>query len=195
MTARITIPSSDVWGYCQSNKSALSSSMHEIASNFDYGISVYVTTTEDGNFGIVVTSEDDEIYSESLLNPSGCKEIVNYVYDTYLTGKVVDLLTNEEEYTEAEIQDQIDERELELDDAVYSLLDVVFDNGYINFDDIIEDVKEHILEYIARKHNIPIRRPMYLQDEDGTDFYEEYPYEHMIFDDEGNPIYNQAAKK
>ena len=50
-----------------------------------------------------------------------------------------------------------------------------------------DDIKEHVLEYIARKHRLPIYRPMYLEGEDGKDFYSEYPYEEMIFD--YNPIY------
>ena len=55
-------------------------------------------------------------------------------------------------------------------------------------EEIADDVKEHTLEYIARRHGLPIYRPMYLEDEDGKDFYSEYPYEEMIFEDY-NPIY------
>ena len=89
----------------------------------------------------------------------------------------------------------IAERELELDDAVSMLLDTVIEEDVAMFlgpeaDEICEDIKDHILEYLYRKHGISTRRPMVLEDtETGEDFFEEYPYEHMEFEDEDNPMY------
>ena len=95
---------------------------------------------------------------------------------------------------EEEIEDAITEREDELDQAVMDFLATVLGEGFYDLDsdsngEIVEDCKEHFLEYIARKFSISIYRPMYLEDEDGTDFYTDTPYENMVFDDEDNPIY------
>ena len=85
----------------------------------------------------------------------------------------------------------IEEREDEITVLFQNLLfDLLVDTANEDIiNDIVEDVKEHTLEYIARKHGMPIYRPMYLEGEDGTDFYSEYPYEEMIFED-CNPIYD-----
>ena len=70
------------------------------------------------------------------------------------------------------------------------MIDILGDSYFEDdIDDAIVDVKEHMLEYMARKPGLLIYRPMYLEDEDGKDFYSEYPYEEMIFED-CNPIYD-----
>lgn len=85
------------------------------------------------------------------------------------------------------------ERETELDDCINWFLDTVSDKlPVIDFeDDDIEDIKDHFCEYVARKYGVNIWRPMYLEGEDGKDFYTEYPYEAMVYDDPGNPIYKK----
>ena len=102
-------------------------------------------------------------------------------------------IANDEEESLLEQQDAIEEREMELDIAVSEFISAVLGgDAYLDsedYDDIIEDCKDHFLEYLARKHGLDIFRPMVLEDEDGEDFYEEYPYECMEFDDEDNPIY------
>ena len=89
----------------------------------------------------------------------------------------------------------IAERELELDDAFTMLLDTLIEEDLGLFfgaeaDEILEDIKDHTLEYLYRKHGISVRRPMVLEDEEtNEDFFEEYPYDSMVFEDEDNPLY------
>ena len=52
---------------------------------------------------------------------------------------------------------------------------------------MVEDVKEHLLEYFYRKHGLSVYRPMELEDDEGV-FIEDYPYECMEFDP--NPMYD-----
>ena len=92
-------------------------------------------------------------------------------------------------------EDMISERELELDEAISLLLDTVLEEDAVMFfgtetDEVCEDLKDHILEYLYRKHGISVRRPMVLEDtETGEEFFEEYPYDSMVFEDEDNPLY------
>lgn len=58
--------------------------------------------------------------------------------------------------------------------------------------EIAEDVLDHMCEYLYRKYGISARRPMILEDENGEEFFEEYPYECMEFDDPDNPVYEPA---
>ena len=123
--------------------------------------------------------------------------IIKNIYETYLTDKVVATLSEldgGELLTDEEIEGIIDERECELDCAVSDFLMVVlhdyFDDLTTDYAEICDDLKEHFLEYIARKHDLPVYRPMYLEYDDGDEF-EEYPYENMEFDDEDNPVYKK----
>lgn len=190
----IIIEPHDIWDYFQKNKNDLIDLMHEIASNFEFGITIYLTEENDLP-RVTVFADDDEVYSEVFISPEDCLKSSKWVYDEYLTENVVGILSGDDEAynTQIDLEDQIFEREIELDNALISFLDIVCEEdmctAYYLEPDVLDDVKEHFLEYLARKWGVPIRRPMYLEDEDGKDFFEEYPYEYMIFDDEDNPVY------
>lgn len=192
MERKISITPSEVWDYFCKYKNDLISSMHEIASNYAYGTKIYVTN-DNGLLKIIVCADDEEIYGTFISNKGICEETVEKIYDNYLTYNAIAILAggynDDASDAESALDDEIGEREMELDDAVFDLLYVVTEDSVIVDEEIVDDVKEHILEYIARKHGIPIRRPMFLEAEDGTEFYAEYPYPSMIFEDEDNPIY------
>ena len=86
----------------------------------------------------------------------------------------------------------IDEREDEIELSVRDFVSVVSDTGCYNIEDeVIDDLKEHFLEYMYRKWGIGIYRPMYLEDTDtGEDYFTEYPYDDLVYEDD-NPIYKQ----
>ena len=107
---------------------------------------------------------------------------------------VVETWQDVEDYIDAYIleedrerEDEIEERELELTEATEVFVNAVADDLQID-SEVIEECKEHFLEYLYRKFGLTIRRPMVLEDEEGEDFFEEYPYECMIFED--IPLYN-----
>lgn len=196
MKMKIVVQAEDLWKYFQANKPDFATSMHEIASNDEFGTVVFVTE-EDGLPKLVVFLDGDEIYSEITVSAADCEKTAKKIYSDYLTSKVVDILMDkdagEDEYSRLDLETMIDDRELELDDALLMFFGEIFkDDACMDYyldDDMIEDVKEHFLEYLARKWELPIYRPMFLEDEDGEEFFEEYPYEYIIFDDEDNPIY------
>lgn len=197
MAAKITVSASDVWHYFQENKEELQALMHQIAGSPEYGIAIYVTE-DSGLPNIVVTSDDMQVYDETVVSEADCLSTVEKIYDDYLTAKVVTSLSaivdGDTEQNSLDIEDIISERETELDVAVYefvltALNGAYYDDSSANFDDMLEDCKEHFLEYLARKHELPVYRPMILEYEGGEEEMSEYPYEDMEFDDPDNPLY------
>ena len=198
--SNIMIESHDLWDYYQEHKDELSASMHEVANHFDYGIKIYITGDE-SKPQIVVEADDEEVYREDIASEWDCRNTAERIYNDYLTAKAMEMLGLEEkdieDSEEDDINEQIEEREIELDDAVYQFLtDVLGGAPYIvgdDLDEMLDDLKEHFLEYMARKWGLDIYRPMILEDEDGEDFFEEYPYECMVFEDEDNPVYQRES--
>lgn len=188
---KITVAASEVWDYFQKHKAELEKSEHTIAENEEYGVEISITN-EEGLPCFMVTADGYQYAEERAISANDCKETVETLYGDYLTEKFVDGADDESRLDQ---EDMIAERELELDDAVSMLLDTVIEEDVAMFlgpeaDEICEDIKDHILEYLYRKHGISTRRPMVLEDtETGEDFFEEYPYEHMEFEDEDNPMY------
>lgn len=173
-----TIPPSRVWDFFHAYKKDLTENMRLIASSSDGMLGIYLTE-KGGDPFFVVEDCDDPIDEEIATSKKDCEETVKKLYAKYLD--------DDDNFFESEA---IDEREDELSVLFENLIMDIVDKG-CNEDglcDIIEDVKEHTLEYIARKHGLRIYRPMFLVDEYG-DFYSEYPYEEMEFEDD-NPIYD-----
>jgi len=208
----ITIQPEDVWEFFQPRKKELKTKMLRIADNIDYGVKVFLTESA-GHPKIVVEMDDEEVYSETCIGKEDTRETTNRVYNKYLTSQVInevfgeqeddaaddaDMPPDEEDYDEIELdrmemEEEIDEREMELDEAIYNfvetVLDAPLDDFITNADEVYDDLKEHFLEYMARKWGLMIRRPMFLEDEAGEEFFEEFPYDCIEFEDEDNPIY------
>lgn len=185
---RVIVGAAEVWEYFQKNKSP---TLYElIAEEPEYGIEIWLIN----NYGFpefIVTADDIEICDEQAFEQMECEEMVSLLYNDYLTSNVISTVNNTHDEPERLSPDEeieiraIIEREDEINDAVCELLEVLLDS-YANsttISEVFEDLKEHILEYLYREHGISVYRPMYLEDEDGEEFFEEYPYECMVFDD------------
>lgn len=189
---KITVNASDVWNYFQKHKEELEGTEHIIAENEEYGVEISLSA-EHGLPCFIVTADGYQYAEERAVSASDCKETVEMLYEDYLTESFVDGELCEESRIDQE--DEIAERELELDDAFTMLLDTLIEDDLgllfgAEADEILEDIKDHTLEYLYRKHGISVRRPMVLEDEgNGEDFFEEYPYDSMVFEDDDNPLY------
>lgn len=196
MAEKIIIEAADVWEYAQRHRSELNNEAHIIAENADFGIEICISI--DSYYPVITVSADNiDIYEESIFTQFSCSNIVSEIYETYLTTSYVSSVAEKSGENTAEDKvdegDLIIERELELDEAIENFISVVDPETVTTmkageFEKLKEDLKDHFLEYIARKHNIQIYRPMYLEYDDGDEF-ELYPYDHMEFEDETNPIY------
>ena len=192
----IYIEPEDIWGYFQNNKVKLSEREEVIAENGEFGVVIYLGSNVCGDLSFEVTA-DDFFYCDIAESEDDCRKIAQMLYDKYLTGKFI---TEDEEYKPSlYIEELIEEREGELNCAVIDLLDVILDRNLDDvildrklsayagediddFSDIVEDVKDHICEYLYRKHGFSIRRPMILEDDRREEFFEDYPYDCMVFE-------------
>lgn len=93
--------------------------------------------------------------------------------------------------SEAEFQEYVDERESVIFSAVSELIEVLTedDTSALEFeqteDDCIDNVVNHIVEYLAIECGFRIRRPMVvIDDESGLQVRTEYPYEDFDFSDD-----------
>lgn len=183
----IILEPSEVWDYFQRNAGKLQSSYHLIASNDEYGAEIYISADSYGEAQIIAELDGDRMETTVVSNAEECEKVCHSVYDDYLTPSAVSTATQtEDEGIDREDGEfYIEKREQELDDATYDFLMVALDGEYQeDMDTIIETAKERFLEFIAREMKLPVFRPMYLEDEDGEEFFSEYPYECMVFDDE-----------
>lgn len=196
MAQKIILQPDEVWDYFVEHEEECDECMFEIASCSEYGTAVYLSRSSKGVGCITVEADDQEVYNEEIIDAEDTKKTVQKVYDDYLTDKVIEILSDfepQEDDTLQSQEDEIDMREEELDNLIWDFVMGVFGGDtYTDFDctgEVLDDLKDHFLEYMYRKHEFDIYRPMVLEDEDGTEFFEEYPYEHMVFDDEDNPMY------
>lgn len=178
MVNNVIVTPSEVWSYFHAHRTELSTTMNLIAENSDGTIGIYITE-KDGEPNFIVENDDDIIDENMAISKVDCEETARELYSEYLGDDEFDM--------KEIIADREDEITVLFQNLLFDLLVDTANEDII--DDIVEDVKEHTLEYIARKHSMPIYRPMYLEGEDGEDFYSEYPYEEMIFED-CNPIYD-----
>lgn len=193
---KIEVPAANVWKYFKEHVAELKKDMHLIAEEPEFGVEIYITA--DGALPNIIVSADDCTYTE--LNPvceTQCTREVEEIYDKYLTLKFLEDVVEDE--TAMSQEDMISERELELDDAFMNLIDTILEESGVTalggsvIDEICEDLKDHTLEYLARKHELTIRRPMVMEDDETKEeFFEEYPYECMVYEDEDNPIYKNS---
>lgn len=93
--------------------------------------------------------------------------------------------------SDAEFQDMIDEREDVIYAAIQDLIAVLTEDDVcaLEFsgedDDSVDNIVDHIVEYLAIKCGLRIRRPMnVINDESGLHVRTEYPYEEFDFSEE-----------
>ena len=186
----------EVWGLFNRKKKELSATYERIACNPDIGIDIYLSSEERGTeiFPIIsVFLDDNEIYSEVCMNEIDCEQTTKKIFYEYLSEeRLIDRLNDETD--EEEKQEEIEVRENELCDATMDYISALMDESIDAFGadesfEIAKDVLDHMCEYLYRKHGLSARRPMILEDENGEEFFEEFPYECMEFEDPDNPVY------
>ena len=202
----ITVDASLVWRYYVENSIILASKMLVIARNDEYGVKIYITTDSEYRPIILVTADDSTVYEENVTK-NDCERTVSKIYDSYLTNKAIENLDpsinadddDGEEYDEeTDIEEIIEHREDELDMAISDMFCVIFgDDPILDTieDKVLEDVKEHILNYLYLRHGLEIYRPMYVDYGNGEEEFEEYPYEHLDIENSYSVVYKPNKDK
>lgn len=174
----IILEPNEVWLYAIENSDEIKEFQVEIASDSDSATKIYL---HEKDYAVMVSVEENnkEVYCEVIADYEDSVETVEKIYNKYLY-----------EYDELFEQEQeIHRREQALDDLIIDFVVDVADANDIDADMDFEDFKNHILEYMYRKYGISPYRPSILVDKDGNEFFEEYPYPFMEFEDENDPIY------
>lgn len=139
-----------------------------------------------------VYEEGDLVREDFVLSKEDAECTLREIYEEFFAMEYDSEDEEEEGYLFSEEEnEEIAAREASLTDAVFNFLEEVCPEEsaeLFNMEEI-EDIKDHFLEYLARKYSMDIYRPMVLEDENGEEFYTDYPYDCMEYEDEGNPVY------
>lgn len=188
--ANIITEAKDIWDFFQNSRAELLHDMVTVAENDDFDVIIYLTNN-DGKPCLMIESSNVQSAEFIIEDEASCEATVNEVYDTYLTDKIIEVIAEEEMEADLELEDAMAEREADIDSFILRLLEDLFSDEPIIYsdliDDVVQDCKEHFLEYLYRKHGLSVYRPMELEDDEG-EFVEDYPYECMEF--EPNPMYD-----
>lgn len=193
MPAKIYIQPESVWPYFMKWKRKDEDDMECLATNDDYGVEIYASCETVGEVEIAVLADDEGIFHKVVYTQSDCETLVSELFDSFLTSKAVEMLGlydnvdiyGDDEEKEVDEEHIIEEREDDLDILFWNLVDDVCgdEKGNVVTDEMVDDVKEKVLGYLARKYRVKIYRPMYLIDNASNDlFFAEYPYEFLDSD-------------
>lgn len=189
----ITVKPEDAWDFFKDQVKTLVHSYIPIAQA-DGGVTILMGVEYSGMPNIIVMVEGDVVMEELATGKEDLADTLEYIYSVYASDRgYATGLSDEPEFDE---EDVIEDRERELDMAFDALLEIVVEHQYdlmMTYEDVIEDLKDLVCERLARKYNLDIYRPMILVDEDGEEFFEEYPYSVMIYDDEQDEPVKKGA--
>lgn len=186
MASKTHVEPGKVYDYYLSQLPRLTQTMLVIAENEKTDTVVYIT--DDGGYPqIVVMMEGDTVYEVTCADRFDTEETADDIYNSYLRDDAVKPDDDDiDDDDDLKIKEQyIEDHESELDDAVYDFVHVALDGDIdltVPTEDekkVIADLKEHFLSYMATKWKLPVFRPMILEDDDGNEFYDEFPYEIM----------------
>lgn len=151
--------------------------IYETERNLRVVFATYITDLE-----VVGSSNDDEDDSEEAEDNASVAEADDDDDDTPPANSDLDAMS------EKEFQSYISEREDVIFNAVSDLIAVLTEDSVsaLEFDpsddDCVDNIVNHIVEYLAIKCGFRIRRPMtIIEDETGFEVRTEYPYEEYEF--------------
>jgi hypothetical protein len=186
----------EVWALFEDNRSEkLLTTMIRIAENPEFDIEICLSgkASQQGILPhIVVLMENEEYYSESAVDEKDCERTVTKIYHNYLDSSYIinNMLENgKDDEISGAVYDLIDETEstnLDLtqgyvEDLIGAPIEQFVDGKEV--EQMLEDLLNRVCEYLYLEWGISVWRPMVLEDDKG-DFFSEYPYADMIFDDD-----------
>lgn len=151
--------------------------IYETERNLRVVFATYITDLE-----VVGSSNEDEYDSEEAEGNTSVAEADDDDDDTPPANSDLDAMS------EKEFQSYISEREDVIFNAVSDLISVLTEDSVsvLEFDpsddDCVDNIVNHIVEYLAIKCGFRIRRPMtIIEDDTGFEVRTEYPYEEYEF--------------
>ena len=180
VTPTIIIPASQAWDYFCDNEEALTASPQVIASCPETGIEIVIYVDSYGLYSVEVSDDYAVLETAKISYPIQAEAVMKRLYETYLTDEYVDHYNDyKEEYDdETEFDIMAEMRDEELSDATIQFLYTVLGEEVVEEidPDKVEQIKNKILECLAKCEGFPIYRPMVLETKDGT-IQVSYPYD------------------
>ena len=141
----------------------------------DRGTEIYLDyEDEQPVIGVYIDGENEFI--EAVTDGDECESTVRECYEFYLDSSVTELLEGYSEIKD-DYQEICEQREHELnclvDDFITEVCNQMLDGPKSG--EVVNDLKEHFLAYMYRKHGLEPYRPMFVKTESGSEF-KDYPY-------------------
>lgn len=194
---KIYVPADELWIFYIQNEDRCKKEMVLIAENTDTKYEVYLTVEDDVVMLSVCRGEDEPEYEEYVLNNDDCTKTAKKLFMRYLIpisivdGKAVipgELPEDQDDNTmgpsRQDIEDEMYEREDELDLAMKDFLSVVLQEPDIDLlianhtQGFVDEVLDNVLSLLAIEFCCEIYRPMFIEDEEtGCEIYTQFPYE------------------
>lgn len=214
MTRRVDIhiPADKVWDFFHKNVKRLTEEMVNIAENKETEYAVYLTEDNGYPSFVVCKGSNDPEYTEGAINKNDCTDTARRCYEKYLfpvtvvEKKSADASDGKDDIDQT-MMDTVFVREDELREALCDFLQVALQEGEKGLDildaygeAIVDEVLDHILDYLTIDHGYKIYRPTILVDgETGEEVFVEYPYEcadnpFEEIEDDSTVIYNNEDK-
>lgn len=168
--ARINIPPSELWDYFYDNLLDLEDHEILIAENVITGVEIYLT--EFGGRPLIgVFVDNREETEESCVSEADAMMTLEAIYNEYLGDELLD------EREDEDLRREIEDRDLELSSTFDDFLLAVYEDKYYAVDEeTAAEMLDDVLQYLSERYGMPIYRPMYVEYDDGTVEFEEYPY-------------------
>lgn len=185
MYSVIRVSPTQVWDYAthlkEFNKSYI------IAYNKQYGVEISVSKVSNNQIEVCVEVDNQIEDYLDVVNKNVCEKRVQKIYDTYLNGNFAFDIFEGEAFPDTPEEDmyadEIERRENELEDSLRDFLSVVIEADYdLISEEVLEDIKDDILSYLAMKRKFEIYRPTIIE-ENGTEICVDYPYDIVSSDE------------
>lgn len=173
---KVYVTPSEAWQFFEESE-GMEFITQTLAEDFDAGVEIAMVSHY-GQPNVMVLIDGEPFVEDVCCDAQDLRETLENYYDEYLSGDDVDELELDP-LTDEEFE--IMAREEELSAAFYDLLDVILgrkEEGHLN-GALCEELKDLVCEHLAKEHSLAIYRPMFLEDENGEEFFEEYPYDCM----------------
>ena len=187
----IHLTPSELWRYFKTNALALESKPTVCATS---GSREIWMTNDDGIMVLAVFEDDIEIFDLEIYDPDDVDEQyvralmeIGFSEDEIIESDPSHGSDDDGETDDTELQARINAREAELDTIVENMVyDILGDDSAdvvsADIEKSVSVLKEIICDVLTKKYDMPLYRPMYLVSEDGSKFFEEYPYPSMVSD-------------
>lgn len=184
MATKIILGAENVWKYYTKHQAELEKTTKCVAVNYDHEIEIHITD-EGGVLTAMVYLENVEVASTQTIDYQSTRETMLEMYQKYIYDAETFLAERQKEIDQDDEEIMIEDRESELDDAVYDMLSVFCNDNAFDLQsketlEMFEDLKDLICETLYECFGIEVYRPMYIADDDGNEEFSLYPYAEIM---------------